>query len=410
MAQAAAREPAADAIVRDEAARVRLAAGTDTAPTTLLELAADTAVTVRAAVAINPATPVQVDRLLAADPNEQVRTLLARKLAGLLPTLTGAQHEHLQRQALATLGELVADEAERVRAAIADVVKDMPDVSRILILRLAHDSAAAVCDPVIRLSPLLTATDLLALLAAAPSPYTGTAVAGRPGLPEAVCDAIAASAEPAAIAALLGNASAAIREATLDALIAQAADNVSWHAPLVRRPRLTARAARALSEIVATWLLDELTRRSDFEPEVAGDLRGRLAARMRADRAVVHPDPDIDQAMIEARLLADAGRLDESALLGAVRRGEARMATALLAVAADLPASVIDRAATLRSAKGLISLLWKAGFTMRVAGPVQMLLARLPPNTVLRATTSGGFPLTGEEMRWQINFLLHPGP
>ena len=114
--------------------------------------------------------------------------------------------------------------------------------------------------------------------------------------------------------------------------------------------------------------------------------------------------------MIEARLLADAGRLDESALLGAVRRGEARMATALLAVAADLPASVIDSAATLRSAKGLISLLWKAGFTMRVAGPVQMLLARLPPNTVLRATTSGGFPLTGEEMRWQINFLLHPGP
>ena len=99
------------------------------------------------------------------------------------------------------------------------------------------------------------------------------------------------------------------------------------------------------------------------------------------------------------------GALDEAALLGAAQRGEARMATAMLAVAAEVAAAVVDRAATLRSAKGLVSLIWKAGFSMRCAVPVQMLLARLAPGNTLRATPTGDFPLSVEEMRWQLGFL-----
>ena len=392
-----------------ETARVRLAANSGTPAGMLLALAGDAAVTVRAAVAINPAAPSQVDRLLAGDPDDRVRTLLARKLAKLIPSLTAPQCERLQHQTLGILTLLVEDEVDRVRAAIADVVKDMPEASRSLILRLANDSAVAVSDPVIRLSPLLETEDLLALLAAPRSPQTAMAVASRPGLPEAVSDAIAASADPTVIAALLANGSAAIREATLDALIGQAAGNLSWHGPLVRRPRLTAHAARALSEIVATQLLEELTGRSDLAPEVACDLRRRLTDRLRADEAALRPEPDIEQAMVDARWLSKAGVLDERTFLTMVRSGEARMATALLAVAAEVPASVVGRAATLRSAKGLVSLLWKAGLTMRAAVPVQLLLGRLAPNATLHATADGGFPLAVDEMRWQIDFLTHAG-
>jgi uncharacterized protein (DUF2336 family) len=262
-----------------------------------------------------------------------------------------------------------------------------------------------VCDPVIRLSPLLTTEDLLVLIAAAPSPYTATAVASRPNLPEAVSDTIAAGEDADAIAALLANGSAAIREATLDALIARAPDHARWHAPLVRRPRLSARPARALSEIVATHLLDELARRADLDPGVAVDLRRRLSSRLRADQAAAGAGVDASKAMAVANRLADAGALDEEALIDAVHRGEARVATAMLAVAAEVPAAVVDRAARLRSAKGLVSLIWKAGFTMRCAPPVQMLLARLAPANTLRATASGDFPLAVEEMRWQLGFL-----
>ena len=166
-----------------EAARVRLGAAPDTAPDMLHALAADPLVTVRAAVAMNAAAPAHAHRMLAADPDERVRALLARTLSALIPDLPAPARSALAQHVLATLAALVEDAAERVRAAIAEVVRDMPQAPRELILRLAQDSAVPVSDPVIRLSPLLTPADLLALLAEPPSPATAASVAGRPALP-----------------------------------------------------------------------------------------------------------------------------------------------------------------------------------------------------------------------------------
>ena len=406
----AAAPPVAAAMAHvDEAARVRIGSSPQTDPTVLLSLAHDPSVTVRAAVALNRATPAHVDQLLARDTDERVRTLLARKLANLIPSLPEAQRDQIQSAALETLIQLVADEAERVRSAITEVVKDMPGAPRELILRLAQDSAVSVCDPVIRLSPILTAEDLMSLLANRPSPFTATAVARRPNLAEIVTDAIAATNDTEAVTALLHNQSASIREATLDALVARSAEVTAWHGPLVRRPKLTARAARALSDIVATQLLDTLACRGDLEPAVSGELRRRLADRLQSTKTANRPEPNIEQAMNEAQILFAEGRLNEDTLLSAIQRGEARLATAIVAIAAELPASVVDRAATLRSAKGLVSLVWRTGYTMRAAGPLQTLLARLSPDNVLRATATGGFPLAVEEMRWQIDFLSRMG-
>lgn len=399
---------------QDELTRVRQGANAQTPPDALRILAADAAITVRAAVALNPAAPPQADVILAHDEDERIRALLAHKLAKLLPSLLHADRDRLQRHVLAVLGDLVADEAVRVRAAIADIVKDMPEAPRELILRLAHDSAVPVSDPVIRLSPLLTAADLLALLAAAPTSGTAAAIAARPGLDVAVADAVAASADVLAIRALLANPAAAIREATLDALAARAADQPDWHLPLVRRPLLSAVAATALSEFIATRLLDELASRADLPRALTEELRCRLNARLRhATPPAGEPQRagtlDMDAAMAAAHALALANRLDEAALLEAVQRGEARMATALLAVASGIPVAAVDRAAKLRSAKGLVSLVWRAGFTMAVSAPLEMLLARTPPHAVLRAGPAGAFPLAVEEMRWQIDFLTRMG-
>ncbi len=399
-------DPAAALATLGEQARVRLGAAADTSPEMLRTLAADASVVVRAAVAMNVAAPMQADRMLAADRDERVRTLLARKLASLIPGVPMAQRSALAEHVLATLSELVADETIRVRSAIADIVKEMPQAPRELVLRLAYDSSVPVSEPVVRLSPLLSTEDLLTLLADAPATGTATAVARRPGLQEAVSDAIAASADTAAITELLANRSAAIREATLDALIARAAQHGEWHDPLVHRPTLSARAARALSEIVATQLLGALASRGDLDPEVTRDLQRRLQQRQAEAPAA---EPTADVALARAEALQAQGKLDEATLLAAAQRAETRQATALLAVAAQVPVSVVERACTLRSAKGLVSLVWKAGFSVRCAGPLQVLLARLGPAQVLRANDSGGFPLTLDEMRWQLDFLQHIG-
>lgn len=390
-----------------EGARVRLGAAADTAPEVLRELAADPSLMVRAAVAMNAAAPAPAHRLLAADPDERVRSLLAGTLARLIPGLPRQDRSAMAGQVLATLTTLVADEAERVRGAIADVVREMPQAPRELILRLAHDTAVPVSEPVIRLSPLLGPDDLLILLADAPTPETATAIARRPGLHASVADAIAASADSAAIAALLANASAAIREATLDALIARAADHVEWHEPLVRRPVLSARAARALSEIVATQLLGVLASRGDLDPDLTRELQRRLQERVQAAPAVA--EETLEALVQQAQGLRAAGRLDEAAVLEAAERADARRCTALLAAAAEVPAALVERTAALRSAKGLVSLVWKAGFSMRCAVAVQALLGRLGPGQLLRGGADGGFPLSTEEMRWQIDFVLQVG-
>jgi uncharacterized protein (DUF2336 family) len=387
-----------------DATRVRLSSNQTTPPSVLHALARDPNVTVRAAVAMNPACPRQTEQQLAADPDERVRALLARRLAGLIPMLEPAEREQLAQHANSTLARLVEDEAVRVRAAIADVVKNMPEAPRELILRLAHDTAVNVSEPVIRLSPQLTDADLLALLSDAPTAATATMVARRAGLSETLSDAIAASADDTAITALLQNPSAAIREQTLDSLIARAAAHVEWHEPLVRRPHLSARAARALADIVADNLLEVLSRRADLPPAVLGELRWRLIGRLGM---AVKPteDPSPEDALAEAYAMLAEQRLTEEALLTAAQQGNRNRCAAMLAVAAGVPLTSVNRAALLRSARGIVSLLWKAGFSMRVAAPVQMLLARLPPNAVLNRRNANDFPLGVAEMRWQIDFL-----
>jgi hypothetical protein len=195
-------------------------------------------------------------------------------------------------------------------------------------------------------------------------------------------------------------------------LVARSVNHPDWHEPLVRRPSLPPRAAHMLSELLATHLLAELATRADLAPPLAEELRRRIAVRLASDAAEAPVTPleiTAEAALAQARATAARGELVEATLLAAARRGETRYATALLALAADTPVSVVDRASSLRSAEGLVSLVWKAGFTMQVAVALQTLLARLAPEAALIAGQSGGFPLAVEEMRWQLDFLGRMG-
>ncbi|MFQ3622806.1 MAG: DUF2336 domain-containing protein [Acetobacteraceae bacterium] len=390
------------------AERAALAQRDDMAPELLFYLAADRESDVRVAVAANDRTPPQADRLLADDGNERVRAALARKIAALAPQLDPNSQDRLQQLTAETLARLVRDTAVQVRAAIADVVKDMPDAPRDLILALAHDTEIPVAGPVLELSPLLSTEDLLALVHAPPGAETVGAIARRPHLNETVSDAIAKTANSAAITALLRNKSAQIRETTLDALIARASDHVEWHEPLVRRPHLSARAARALAAIVAQHLVHALSTRPDLDPGTAEFLRRQVVKQVAWSGPTVPAHrsdlPQPADAFAAAGELKARGNLTEAHLLTAADRGEVRMVAAMLARAAEVALSVVERAATLRSAKGLVALCWKAGFSMRAAVSVQALLGRLPPNAILTAAR-GAWPLTEEEMRWHLAFL-----
>jgi uncharacterized protein (DUF2336 family) len=252
---------------------------------------------------------------------------------------------------------------------------------------------------------MLTSEDLVALIASGPPPTTINAVARRPMIDSAVSDAIVGSADAAAIGALLRNRTAQIREATLDALAAQSEEHPDWQEPLVRRPNLPPRAARILSEIVTAHLLEALAARDDLDPRLGRELRTLLGQPGRGEAAGPEAEATPAAALTHATALKSAGRLDDDAVLGALRRNATVMATAMLAAKADVPMAVVERACNLRSAKAVISLCWKAGLAMPTAVALQAMLAKLPPDQVVRPAPGGNYPMDIEEMRWQLGFL-----
>ena len=381
---------------------MRLAARPTTPPTVLRALANDPSLTVRAAVAMNPAHAPGADRRLLSDRDERIRALLARKMARLLPGLSRAGRPAVRAHVQHTLCALARDAAVRVRAALADALSLMPDAPREVILLLAHDSEATVSSPVVRCSPVLSDADLIGLLtrpAALASPQQ--AIASRSRLSPAVADHIAAHGDDAAIRALLENESASIRETTLDALIKRAANHPDWHEPLLRRPALPAGATKALSGVIAGHALNMLLQRADVPDDPAGASRTRLASRLR------HGQGDSFPAARQGRdsQAAASGNASEAALIEAASSGDISQAAMLLAEASGAKPTVVKRAMALRSAKALVSLTWKAGFSMQAAETVQSVLGRLDPADVMTANADGGYPLPPDEMGWQIELL-----
>lgn len=395
----------------DTGQRAALAGQADMAPEILYFLAADKAAPVRVAVAQNDATPPQANALLAGDTDAEVRVALAQKIAALSPRLDQNEQDRLSRLTWETLARLVNDTTVQVRAAIADVVQAMPDAPRALITRLARDTELPVAGPVLQFSPLLGTEDLLSLVSDPPGPGTVSAIARRPHLNHQVSDAIATTASSSAITQLLANGSAQIRESTLDGLIARASNHVEWHEPLVQRPKLSDEAARKLAGIVAEHLVTKLSERPDIDPATVDLLRRQVVRQVSSSGSpTAHPsdEPSPAKALSEVAAIETEGPLTEDSLLMSAAMGETRVVSAMLARGAKVPLWVVERAAALRSAKGLVSLCWKAGFSMRSAVVAQALLGRLPPNATITSIAGQQWPLSEEEMRWQIAFLSRP--
>jgi hypothetical protein len=133
-----------------------------------------------------------------------------------------------------------------------------------------------------------------------------------------------------------------------------------------------------MASAVATDLVEALAARPDFDPLPAEELRCRLEARLSGSASTEDP---AEIALATAMALATRRALTEEVTPAAEWRGELAVVEALSAVAADVPVAMVKRAAALRSAKGVLSLVWKGGFSMQVASMLQPLLVRLRRRT-----------------------------
>ena len=364
-----------------------LAQREDTKPEILYYLAEDTDPAVRRAVAANASAPRQANLMLTADADADVRAELAGKIQKLLPDLAPSQTEKLRDLTVKTIDALAHDQLPRVRAALAEAIKESPYIPKSIALQLARDIEAEVAAPILEFSPLLNDADLREIIASGVASAALSAIARRRALTEDLSDAIVATIDVPAIATLLANRSAQVREETLDRIIETAKGVDALHRPLVFRPELSVRAIRRIAEFVSAALLERLSERHSLDETVRGELRAR------AKRRLAEEEPD----------LPVSGGSDEVA--AALDRGDRSFVMTYLSKKSGLPVAGVERVFTLRSPRGIVALAWAAGLSMRLALRLQSEIAGIGPREMVYARNGTDYPFAPDELTQQLDFF-----
>lgn len=386
--------------------RLSLAGDRGTRPEILYYLANDETSGVRSAIAGNEATPVQADQLLAKDADDDVRVVLAEKIARLVPDMSDDEQEKVREFTFEILEQLASDSLPRVRAAVAEQLKHAERVPKHVISMLAMDVEDIVAAPVIEFSPLLDDDDLLQIIRLGKAEASTAAVARRANIGADVSDAVARTADVHAVAALLANDSAQLREDTLDRIIDQAQTVTVWHEPLVQRPKLPMNAVRRLSGFVAQSLVRVLCERNDLDPATTEYLVDVVEQRFEDDEASQQDEEESEESQVSrARAQHKDGTLDDECLQTAIEAGQTAFAIEALILLSGLGKESARKLIGSGSAKPVTALVWKCGLGMRTAMQVQRHIAKIAPAKMLNARGGTDYPLTDDELQWQIDNL-----
>jgi len=403
-------------LARHQDAKVRraLAARRDLGPEILYFLAEDPSAQVRQAAAANTTTPGKANLILAGDADEAVRTDLAEKVAKVVPKLGADARDTHRDTTHEALKILARDQITRVRQILSETLKDVADAPPDVIKTLALDTELAVAGPVLEFSPVLTDEDLLELIGSGPAQGGLAAISRRAEVHENVAEAVAATDDVDAIASLLANPSAQIREETLDNLIERAPRIELWHAPLVARPKLPAAATTRLAHFVADNLLGVLQERADLDAETLESVRMVVRQRIGEDTPKAEAgggegggtnSPEAEVPVAIANRLHQAGKLGEKVIVHALNVNDHAFVLTALAVRAGLPEDVVHKVLSARNAKGIVAVAWKGGLSMTLAVAIQQRMARIPPAEVLGPVKGAPYPLSEDEMGWQLEFF-----
>lgn len=385
----------------DPNVRRKLAQRDDVQPEVLYFLADDEAPEVRREIAENVTTPRQADQILVEDTDDEVRLRLARKISRLAPDLTGYQQDMLQLATLEVLEKLAKDQLPRVRQIIAEEVRHLDNMPHSLIRNLAEDVELVVAAPVLEYSPLLSDVDLVEIIRSHPVQGALGAIAQREGVTETVTDAIAEADDEAALARLLANDSAQIREETLDEIVDGAASRPPLHEPLVNRRDLSQRAVRRITQFVTASLLTVLEKRYQVDPDTTLRIAKAVDQRMTSDGLNEDGLPEH-----KAADLYKDGKLDDAAVTRAVMKGDINFLVEAFVLKTGVDKDAVKSVLTSDSPKTITALCWKAGLGMRVAYDVQLKIARIPAPDTVRPRNGVDYPLSGEEMRQTLRFFL----
>tara|TARA_R110002096_G_scaffold415163_1_gene616653 strand:- start:39140 stop:40396 length:1257 start_codon:yes stop_codon:yes gene_type:complete len=378
-----------------------LASGDNTPQEVLYYLAEDSSDEVRKKIAQNANTPIQADKILAEDDNEEVKHELARKIARFFPNISVNGTTQIRDKAMEMIEILANDQLPSVRQILSEELKSSNSIPKHIALKLATDKILEVCAPILEYSPLLSDADLKEIIAATTVTGALEAIANRNELSNDICDAIASSLEIPAVANLLANQNAQIREETLDSIINEAQDQdiIAWHEPLAKRPNLSMRAMKRIATFVASSLVDMMISDNHLAPEQGEELLIRVRDRINSE----DPESDDQRSLAEkAADLFERGVIDDDFIQNAINNNQRELVVQSLILMSNIPDKSVRTILAKKKGSLIVALAYRAELNMRTALQMQSDLAQVPPDEFINAKNGVDFPMSVDQMEYEM--------
>lgn len=393
--------------------RMDLASNPHTPPEFLYYLSEDPDIGVRRAVGENPSTPNKADVNLSKDDDISVRCAVARKIVG--EGLDTESRRDMWRMGFTILETLMRDSVVKVRRILAEAFKSDPDAPRETVLGLAHDRDEFVAVPILRDSPVLTDDDMMSIIQDGAPDWAEEAIAVRHSLSPELADMLINQGGASAVAKLIANPESSLAEPVLETLVDRAATVKELQPPLVERKDISGGMLTKLAKFVAPPLLKILCGRKDLDQNSVHAINQAIESRddKPADRAAAgsqstSPDAeasDSDTPEARARRLFTEGSLTDDVVAVALDRWENDFVMEALALRSGYPADTIRRMVRVKSARTIVALSWKAGFTARFAMDLQRQLANILPTKIVNARDGIDYALSTSEMETQLSLF-----
>ncbi|MCC3861400.1 DUF2336 domain-containing protein [Pseudemcibacter aquimaris] len=395
-------EQARDALeTKQSGDKMILAEQETTPPEVLYYLAEDPSTDIRVKVAGNANTPIQADKILAKDENEDVKHELTRKIARLFPDISDDGKSEITEKALEMIEILANDQLPSVRRILSEELRSSNSIPKHIALKLAKDEVPEVCSPILEYSPLLNDADLKEIIAATTLSGALEAIAKRNVLSGDVCDAIAQTLEIPAVTSMLANQNAQVREDTLDNIIAEAqSQNITqWHEPLAKRPNLSMRAMKRIAGFVASSLVDMMITDNHLDDSQGKELLTRVRERISDEK----PESDDQRSLAEqAADLYDRGVIDDEFIQNAIKNKQRELVIQALILMSGLPEPSVRQILNKKKGNLVVALAWKSELSMRTALQMQSDLAHVPPAEFVNAKNGVDFPFSDQQLEYDI--------
>lgn len=383
--------------------RMTLAQSTETNKEILYYLAeSDPDPRVRKAVVENESMPVQVTPKLAQDADEDVRLALARRLIGLLPELSEDRHSQLYAFAVQSLGTLALDEVLKIRVALSSTLKDYAFTPPKVAGQLARDVEQEVSEPILRFCAALSDEDLIDILKGHPASWAVQAIAGRRPVSEDVSEAVIGTEDVPGGRVLIENETAQITESLLQTIVEKSRSCPEWQKPMAGRAHLPPSIAVALAEFVDSSVRELLLSREDFDDALADEIAEVFHRRMKLAGA---EDQTGESAYERLQKIESEGRLNEETLSDALGMRDYALVNAAIAKMAGTDLETVTRIFETRQPKSVVALAWRAGLSMRMALQLQKDVAHVSYPELLYPRGGTDYPLSEDEINWQLDFL-----